>query len=76
MRNVLVTFEVSVSQSEEPFLACKPDYSFSGEFDKDDKKSFSKMCDLEYKVHNLVNAFMALGCKVIALRKEISHLDF
>lgn len=76
MRNVLVTYEISVTQSQEPFIVSKPDYSFSCEFVKDDDKSFSKMCELEYKVEKLVDAFMALGCKVIALKKEVSHLVF
>lgn len=75
MRNVLVSFEVSVTQSQDPFVNITPDYKFDGEFDKDDDKSFSKMCDLEYQVEELARAFKKLGCQVIVLRKEVTHLD-
>lgn len=76
MRKVLVSFECSVAQSKEhPLVIASPDYVFSGEFDKDDEKSFSQLCDLEYKVSKLARDLMDLGCQVAVIRKEMSHLD-
>lgn len=77
MRVVLVSFEVSVSQSSKPIIkAGAPDFVFKGEFDKDSEPSFSAMCDLEYKVEGLAKSFKALGYQVSVLRKEVSHLSF
>lgn len=77
MRKVFVSFEVSVPlETDGCCKTSKPDYVFSGEFDKDDDSSFSGMCDLEYKVENLVKSFKALGRSVVAFRKEVSSLDF
>lgn len=76
MRQVLVSFELSVTQSTDGvFIASKPDYLFQDAFDKDDDESFSKLCDLEYKFCSLVDAFKALGVRVIARRKEVTSLD-
>ena len=77
MRNVLVSLEISVSQEKDkPFICVgKPDYVFQGEFNKDDDKSFSELCDLEYKVETLVRAFKDLGCQAIAIKRETSTLE-
>lgn len=70
-------FEVSVTQiTADKFIgSVKPDYVFQGEFDKDDDKSFSDLCDLEYKVENLIKSFKSLNCQVVAVRKEISSIN-
>lgn len=76
MRKVLVSFEVSVSQSNEhPLIIATPDLVFSGEFDKDDNKSFTAMCLLEYKVEELAKNLKSLGCQFAVIRKEVSHLN-
>lgn len=78
MRKVLVSIELSVSQvSGAKFIgSAKPDLVFSGEFDKDDDKSFSELCDLEYRVEQLVKNLKGLGCQVVAIKRETSHLEF
>lgn len=79
MRAILLQLEVSVSNPSNTSIPVvkvgNPDYVFTGDFDKDDDKSFSAMCDLEYKVTELAKSFKALGYRVSVLRKEISHLD-
>ena len=75
MRKVLVSFEVSAKQGmNSVFDSPNPDYTFKGEFDKDDDVSFSALCDLEYRVEKLVDALKSLGCRVIVIKKEISRL--
>ena len=75
MRNVILCFDVFVSQSQKLMVSVTPNYSFQDAFDKDDKDSFREMCDLEYNVSQLAKSFKALGCQVAVHRKEISHLD-
>lgn len=76
MRNVLVSFEVSVSQSNDPLITVrKSDYVFTCEGDKDNESFFSVMCETEYKVQSFCRALKDLGCQVICIRKEVSHLE-
>lgn len=76
MRNVLVSFEVSVTQSTDGiFTTLKPDYVFEGNFDKDDDKSHISEKDLSYKVEQLAKNLKSLGCRVVVLRKEVSQLN-
>lgn len=77
MRQVQVIFEISVTQiTADKFIgSSKPDYVFQGEYDKDDDKSFSDMCDLEYKVESLVRSFKSLNCQVVAVRKEVTCIN-
>lgn len=77
MRQVQVIFEVSFTQIiADKFLgSAKPDFVFQGDFDKDDDKSFSEMCDLEYKVETLVKSLKSLNCQVVAVRKEVAVIE-
>lgn len=74
MQKILVSYEVSVSQSKDTFVVSKPDYIFSGEFDKDDVDSSLELSHLESKVLTLVKSFEDLGCQVIAYKKELTNL--
>lgn len=75
MRKVFVEFELFAIHSSQPFICIKPDYIFSGEYDKDDDKSFSSLCDLEYKVQNLAHSFKELDYQVSVIRTEKLHLN-
>lgn len=75
MQKVLVSFQVSVTQSKDTFVVSKPDYVFSGDFDKDDRDSCLDLSVLESKVVSLVRSFEDLGCQVIAYKKELSSLE-
>lgn len=75
MRKVSISFEVFVTQSNDGVsMPNNPDYVFCGEFDKDDDVSFSKMCDLEYKVEKLAELFISLDCKVSVLKNVITRI--
>lgn len=75
MEKVLVSYEVSVTQSKDTFVVSKPDYIFSGEFDMADPDSCLALSSLESKVVDLVRSFEDLGCQVIAYKKVLSSLN-
>lgn len=75
MQKVLVSFEVSVTQSNDTFVVSKPDYIFSAQFDKDDCDFCLDLSVLESKVVSLVKSFVDLGCQVIAYKKELTSLN-
>lgn len=75
MRNVLVSFQLFVSQDVGKSLTCvKPDITFDIAIDKDEDKDFHNMCEVEYKVQQLVKFYRALGCKCEARKVETSFL--
>lgn len=75
MRNILLSFQLFISQDvEKPLICVKPDITFDIAGDKDNDIDFHNMCEVEYNVQQLVKYYRALGCKCEARKVETSFL--